>query len=282
MPRETLCFIAYVTSYQPTKGNLRAGRSQQNRRKNKTKIRKHSRGQNIEKKDGPSTSSGPFSTSGNLLASRSAGSKAGTPVASDWNPILGMKRFMDWGQKNIIGSNMKRFKLNRNSLEYKRYETDIQTQISSILNRPRNCVVSARLCNLAHKTCSLAFLLIFSSLLKCGAAKNIPNDNNQTPMPVEIVNDSLDTNLTRTNLIIGCISAIVSIILAILGWKTNCFGCQSNSEGNQENCGRDVTNITNNNVTNHVTNNVTNNVIISQDHLELSQGPSTSLLPVVN
>ena len=68
-----LCFIAYVTSYQSTKGILRAGRAQQNRRKNKTKIQKHPRGQNIEENDGPSTSSGPFSTSGNLLAGRSKG-----------------------------------------------------------------------------------------------------------------------------------------------------------------------------------------------------------------
>ena len=105
-----------VTSYQSTKGNLRASRAQQNRRKNKTKIQKQPRCQNIEENDGPSTSSGPFSTSGNLLAGRSAGSIAGTPVASDWNPILGMKRFRDWGQKNIIGPNMKRLNLKENEL----------------------------------------------------------------------------------------------------------------------------------------------------------------------
>ena len=112
------CYVkCYVTSYQSTKGNLRAGRAQQNRRKNKTKIQKHPRGQNIEESDGPSTSSGPFSQSGNLLAGRSAGSIAGTPAASsDWNPILGMKRFMDWGQKNIIGPNMKRLNLKENEL----------------------------------------------------------------------------------------------------------------------------------------------------------------------
>ena len=111
------CIKCCITSYQSTKGNLRAGRAQQNRRKNKTKIQKHPRGQNIEESDGPSTSSGPFSTSGNRLAGRApAGSLAGSQVASDWNPILGMKRFMDWGQKNIIGPNMKRLNLKENEL----------------------------------------------------------------------------------------------------------------------------------------------------------------------
>ena len=107
-----------VTSYQSTKGNLRAGRAQQNRRKNKTKIQKHPRGQNIEENDGPSSSSGPFSSSGSRLAGRAppAGSLAGTQVTENWNPILGMKRFMDWGQKNIIGPNMKRLNLKENEL----------------------------------------------------------------------------------------------------------------------------------------------------------------------
>ena len=36
------------------------------------------------------------------MAGRAPGSLAGSQVASDWNPILGMKRFMDWGQKDII------------------------------------------------------------------------------------------------------------------------------------------------------------------------------------
>lgn len=97
-------------------GNLRSGRVQQNRRKNKTKIQKHPRDQNIEESD--ELSSGSFSSSGNLLSGRAipARSLAGTQVTSDWNPILGMKRFMDWGQKNIIGPNMKRLNLKENEL----------------------------------------------------------------------------------------------------------------------------------------------------------------------
>jgi len=98
--------------------NFDIGRAQQNRRKNKTKIQKHPRGQNIEENDGPSSSSGPFSSSGSRLAGRAppAGSLAGTQVTENWNPILGMKRFMDWGQKNIIGPNMKRLNLKENEL----------------------------------------------------------------------------------------------------------------------------------------------------------------------
>ena len=283
-----------VTSYQSTKGNLRAGRAQQNRRKNKTKIQKHPRGQNIEENDGPSTSSGPFSTSGNLLAGRSAGSIAGTPVASDWNPILGMKRFMDSVQKNIIGPNLMTQAMgdmDRNSLEYERYKT---------LTR----VVLARLCNLVHKTGSLAFLPIFLSLLKFGEATNIPNDNNQAPLPIKIINDDLDTNLNRIYLTIGIISGIFGILAIFVTWKTNCFGCQSNPEANQENCGRDNRNDRpiivhgdynmynerafrverdyNENVTHH---NVTNNRIVAvpMEQLELFQvGPSRSRLQLSN
>ena len=58
-----------------------------------------------------------FFTSGNRFAGRAQGSLAGSPhVSSDWNPISDMKRYMDWGQNNIIGPNMKRLNLKENEL----------------------------------------------------------------------------------------------------------------------------------------------------------------------
>ena len=108
------------------KGNLRPGRAQKIRRENRAEIQSYPRNQNIEESDGSSSSSGPFSSSSNRLAgslgpfssthSILAGSLAGTQLPSDPSPILGMKRFMDRGKKNIIGPNMKTLNLKENEL----------------------------------------------------------------------------------------------------------------------------------------------------------------------
>ena len=143
-------------------------------------------------------------------------------------------------------------------------------------------------------TRSLTFVVIFSPLLKCGAAEDIP-----------IVNADMDTYLSRAEKIIAIAFGILSIVAIFVAWKLNCFCCQSNPQANpqanQENCGRDNRNDRpiivhgdynmhqerafrvdrdyNENVTNH------NNriVAIPMEQLELSRiGPSRSPLPLTN
>ena len=157
------------------------------------------------------------------------------------------------------------------------------------------------LCNWVHKIGLLTFVVIFSSLLKCGAAEDIPNESlndNQTSrtslsITTKPVNADLDTYLDRVEKLIGIAFAIISIVAIFVGWKTNCLSCQSNPEANPENCGRDnrndrpivhVNGDYNENVTNYnVTNNNNGTVAIPMEQFQLSQiGPSRSPLPLTN
>ena len=82
-------------------------------------------------------------------------------------------------------------------------------------------------------TRSLTFVVIFSPLLKCGAAEDIP-----------IVNADMDTYLSRAEKIIAIAFGILSIVAIFVAWKLNCFCCQSNPEANpqanQENCEKTI------------------------------------------